>query len=420
MGGTIGTDQTGPVDGKADGQFLDRHIMHDLVIAALQEGRIDRREGLHAIGSEAGGEGDGVLFGNADIKHAVREAFPEQVQPGTARHGRGDADNAAVGLGFTDQLLGEDLGVGRCGGLGLLLLAGDDVEFGDAMILVVGRLGGCIALALLGHDMDQDRAVIAIAHIAQDRDQLVEIMAVDRADIAKAHLLEQRAAHGHSAHVFLGPACRFFDPKRLGDALAELADGAVALRGDQAGEIMAHRADRRGDGHVIVVEDDNQPATDMTGIIHRFIGHAGRHRAIADDRDHIAVLVLEVAPHGKAERGRNGGRGMGRTERVVFAFRALGKAGQAAGLAQGADTVAATGQDLVRIALVSDIPDQRVGGGVEDVVERRGQLDHAETGTQMPAGDRDSVNGFGPHFIGQRLEPVERQVFQVCRRIDGV
>ena len=51
---------------------------------------------------------------------------------------------------------------------------------------------------------------------------------------------------------------------------------------------------------------------------------------------------------------------MRRAERVVFALRAPGEAGQPAALAQRADAVAPAGEDLVRIGLVADVPDQPV------------------------------------------------------------
>ena len=53
---------------------------------------------------------------------------------------------------------------------------------------------------------------------------------------------------------------------------------------------------------------------------------------------------------------------MAGAERVVFALGALGEAGEAAALAQRADAVAAAGQDLVRIGLMADVPDQRSRG----------------------------------------------------------
>ena len=52
-------------------------------------------------------------------------------------------------------------------------------------------------------------------------------------------------------------------------------------------------------------------------------------------------------------------------ERIVFGSRsAIGEAGQAATLAQGADAVAAPGEDLVRIGLVADVPDDAIVRGV--------------------------------------------------------
>ncbi len=76
---------------------------------------------------------------------------------------------------------------------------------------------------------------------------------------------------------------------------------------------------------------------------------------------------------------------MRRAERIVFALAALGEAVQPALLADGADAVAAAGQDLMGIGLMADIPDQPVGRGVENVMKRDGQLDDAEACAQMAA-----------------------------------
>jgi hypothetical protein len=46
MGRAVGTDQPGAVDREADGQVLDRDVVDDLVVGALQEGRVDRAERL--------------------------------------------------------------------------------------------------------------------------------------------------------------------------------------------------------------------------------------------------------------------------------------------------------------------------------------------------------------------------------------
>ena len=42
----VRADQPGAIDGEAHGQVLDRDVVHDLIVGALQEGRIDRAERL--------------------------------------------------------------------------------------------------------------------------------------------------------------------------------------------------------------------------------------------------------------------------------------------------------------------------------------------------------------------------------------
>jgi hypothetical protein len=81
MGGTVSADEAGAVDRKAHRQVLDRDVMHDLVIGALQEGRIDRAERLVAFRGEPGGKGHRMLLGNADIEGARRECLPNRSRP---------------------------------------------------------------------------------------------------------------------------------------------------------------------------------------------------------------------------------------------------------------------------------------------------------------------------------------------------
>ena len=123
MGGAVGADQPGPVDGEADRQLLDGDVMHDLVVGALEEGRIDGGEGLEALGGKPGGEGHRVLLGDADIERALGKDFGEAVEPRAGRHGRGDGDDLGVGARLLDQALGEHLGVARRRAGGLAPLA---------------------------------------------------------------------------------------------------------------------------------------------------------------------------------------------------------------------------------------------------------------------------------------------------------
>ena len=111
---------------------------------------------------------------------------------------------------------------------------------------------------------------------------------------------------------------------------------------------------------------------------------------------------------------------MGGAEGVVFAFGALGEARQAAGLAQRADAVAPSGQDLVRIGLVANVPDQTVSGRIEDPMQGDRQFDHAEAGAEVAAGQRHRIDGLEAQLVGQLLQLLFRQPTQVGRAVNGI
>ncbi len=257
--------------------------------------------------------------------------------------------------------------------------------------------------------------MVAVADILQHRDQMVEVMPVDRPDIVEAQFLEQRAAHCHAARELVGLLRRLV--QRLGqfarEAPRDLAQLEEGPRRHQLGEIGRQPAHRRRDRHVVVVEDDDQPVARRRGIVHRLIGHARRHRPVADHRDRAAGLVLQLVGDREAQRRADRGRAVRRAERIIFALAALGEARKAAALAQRADAVAAPGDDLVRIALVADVPHDLVARRVEHIVERGGQLDHAQPRTQMPARGADGADHLGAQFVGELAELVGLQFAEV-------
>ena len=97
----IGADQAAAVDRENDRQILQRDVVDQLVVGALQEGRVDGDDRLQAFAGEAGGEGDGMLLGDADIEIAIRECLGEAHQAGAFAHGRGDADQPLSALAMS-------------------------------------------------------------------------------------------------------------------------------------------------------------------------------------------------------------------------------------------------------------------------------------------------------------------------------
>ena len=389
--------------------------MHHLIIGALEEGGVDRREGSHAFCGKARSEGHRVLLGNADVEGAGRVRLCELVHAGARRHGGGDGADPIIGVRQLRQCLAEHVLIGRGAGRALALLAGDDVELGNAVILVGGVFGGRVALALLGHDMDQYRTFRGVAHVLEHGEQVVEIVPVDRAYVIEAQFLEQGPTSYEAAGEFLGLAEGAVHPAAhlLDDPGGEAADAEIFAGGDHTRQIGRKPANGRCDRHVVVVEDDDQAIARLSRIVHRLIGHASAHRAIANHGNSAPGLALQLVGDSKAQRRGDRGRGVRCAEGIVFALRTLGEARQAPALTHGADAVTPTGDDFVRIALVPNVPNQLVLRRVEDVVNRDGQLHHAEARSKVSARGADSVDHFGAQFVGELAKLAGLEAAQV-------
>ncbi len=111
---------------------------------------------------------------------------------------------------------------------------------------------------------------------------------------------------------------------------------------------------------------------------------------------------------------------MRRAERVVLRLRAAREARDAAEHPQPIHRAPAAGEDLVRIALVPDVPHDPVGRGVEDVVQGDRELDRAQVRRQMAAGAGDGFEQERPQLVGKLAELAAIEAAEVGRVVDGL
>jgi hypothetical protein len=83
-------------------------------------------------------------------------------------------------------------------------------------------------------------------------------------------------------------------------------------------------------------------------------------------------------------------------------------------------TVAATGEKLVDVDLVTDVPDEFVLGRAENTMQRERELDHAEVGSKMAAIPGEHSNQFMADFISEQVQLLHRQFFDVQRTLNHV
>ncbi len=423
MGGAVRADHAGAVDGEQHVQVLDGDVVHQLVVGALQEGGIDRHHRLCALGGHARGQGHRVLLGDGHVEVALRVLPAETHQARALAHGRGDAHQLRLGGGGIAQPVAEHVGVGRFlrRALGRQALA--RVERADGVVTDLVALGRLVALALGGHDVQQVRPLLALEGLEGGQQQR-QVVAVDRAGVVEAHLLERGGRHEHALPLFL-PALDEARRRAVAlvaeDLLAALAQRVEGTAGGGAAEHLGQPAHRLGDGHVVVVEDDQDVGllVHAAGMRQRLERHARGHRAVADHRHHAALVALALARDGHAQRRRDRGRGMADAERVVLAFLALGERCHAVLLLDRVDGVAAAGQDLVRVGLVADVPHQLVDRGVVEVVQGDGEFDHAQPGGEVAAAPAHGFDQVVAQLAGDRGQFGFLERAQIVRGLDA-
>ena len=158
MRGAVGADQSAAVEREHDRQVLQRDVVDQLVVGALQERRVDRDHRPHAVAGKPGRKGDRVLLGDADIEVAVRELLLEAHQPRAFAHRRRDADHARIGRGRINQPVAEDL---RVAGLAGGSLGDADMRVELARTVVQHRIGfgELVTLALARDDVQELRTL---------------------------------------------------------------------------------------------------------------------------------------------------------------------------------------------------------------------------------------------------------------------
>jgi hypothetical protein len=87
VGGAVLAGDPRPVHAEDHGEVLQRHVVDDVVVGALQEGGVDGHHRLHAPGGEPRGEGDPVTLGDPHVEVPVGEGRSKMsvlVPPGMA------------------------------------------------------------------------------------------------------------------------------------------------------------------------------------------------------------------------------------------------------------------------------------------------------------------------------------------------
>jgi hypothetical protein len=305
----------------------------------------------------------------------------------------------------------------------------DRVRLGGVPLLhalQAALLGGGEALALDGGNVD-DHGSLGLEGGAHRLADGAHVVAVDDAHVGPVELLPPQAGLPQGLDRLLELRAEALEagadpagqPRELFlDALARLPQARVQ---PHPVEVAGERADVGRDRHPVVVEDHDDRGAEAAGLVDRLEGDAAGHGAVADDGDDLAVLAGAVA-HGllEADGVADGGRGVAGAHDVVLGLCDRAERGQALVLADRLELVAAPGDDLVRVGLMADVPDDLVSRRVEQGVHCHSDLAGAQVGAEVTADLAHRVDQQLAHLLRDLLQLVLAQAVEVLGAVDAV
>ena len=280
-------------------------------------------------------------------------------------------------------------------------------------------------MALLRDHVHEHRAV-AFERDAEHLAQGGHVVAVDGGRAGDAELLEDHRVRNHELlHRFLHVAAQIDEPAREEAAgLHGLLEGVARLpvfgARAQIAQMAHEGAHGLGDGHAVVVEDDDHAGLILADMVEGLEGHTARERRIAYHGNDVVGASLHVAGFGKAHSDRKAVGSMSRRMGVVRTFVGVGKTGEAVELAQGLELVAATGEKLVGISLMAHIENDLVIGAVEQRMQGNDDFHGAKARSEVTARLRGHLNHLFAQFPTEDLELIVGKALHVGRALDHI
>ena len=179
--------------------------------------------------------------------------------------------------------------------------------------------------------------------------------------------------------IVTGVQVAIVEPQR-----AENVALAGAVAGAQLGQIAIQTTVVFGNGLVVIVDDNDQVAVEIGGIVKALKRQTARKRAVANNGNDVIRVTRQVARVGKTAAQAHRGRGVTHGKQVMLGLVGIGKARGLAITLRIDIGVRAPGQRFVCVGLVRHVKDNFVGGGVKHAVERDRELNDARLGATCP------------------------------------
>jgi len=195
--------------------------------------------------------------------------------------------------------------------------------------------------------------------------------------------------------------------------LGPLLDLLVNRTGTETGKVMSQAPLRRGDAVVVVIQDNQELPIQRARLVEPFKSQAVDDARVAHQRDDPVAAAEELIGASQTQSRRDGRARVPDIEQVERALVDARKTADTARLPQGVESRITAGEQLVRITLVPDVPQQPVLLEVKAIVQGDRDLGDAQVAGQVPAVLADHLQDSLADLSGQLAELGDREFLDV-------
>ena len=415
MGFPVRTNDACSVDSKYHMEVFHANIVDQLVISPLQEGGIHRKDRGDAAFCQPCRKCCAMLFRNGNIKEAFRESLLEFLEACTATHSRRNAGNLWILFADFQHFITKNrrpafaaLGKG---------FACFQIKGRNTMIIPGTFLRMRVAFALDRLHMDENRTVHFL-YAFEHFDQIGQIMSIYRANVFEAHLLKQRTSgQQHFGFITYMLQCLISafpnDRYVISELLYRFLPATILLTGTKIIQMLAHCPYIGIDGHLIIIQNNNQSGMVSAGIIHGFIRQTACHGTIPNDSNHMFLTTHQVSCFCQTQCCRNRCGAVSCRKGITITFIGFWEAAETIQLTQGVKTVFSARQNLMDICLMAYIPYDFIRREVKTIFQSHRQFHHAQIRRQMTAGLGNLLQKELPQFLAEEFQLAFIQFFDI-------
>ena len=347
---------------------------------------------------------------NAGVHKALRKLHREPIQAGAGGHGSCDGDDLIAGRSEFAKALAKHLRKALAGALHHARLR---VKGANPVIELGVLLRIMITFSLLGQHMNQD-GTLHLFRPAKHALQLLYIVPIHRSHVVQANGTEHVIRENPGFDPLLHAVIQAVERRHVGEKLP-IPALEIEIAGADAHSLQQprHAAHIGIDGHVVVVEHDDHGLPAGRSGRQALVGQAAGQGAVPDHRHNVVVLMGEAPRLRHTQGDGHGVRGVTRDKSVILRFPGFGEAGKPPVLPEGGKTIPSSRQDLMNIALVTNVKNQPILLGVIHPVQRKRQLHCTKVGRQVAAGFGNMLHKEGPKLGAKRLQLLLREFFYV-------